>query len=856
MELKSYQSQALEALDRYLEALETSRKKSRDNPKKAWKILRNIGTLPSIPNKNGKNRVPEHIRRKSTSGSQIPHVCMKIPTGGGKTLLGVEALRHMKIRTGLVLWIVPTKAIYRQTWDTFRDKDHPYYHVLKHTSGGNIKLLQKQDKFTLQDIQQNLCVMVFSLHAANRKQEKGNEFLKIFRNNSGDASFFPVEDDIEAYQELLEKFPDLETYEVDQQKQSDNAMSAENVLVKRSLSNVFKMLRPTVILDEAHKAYGSSGALKEHRQIAETVNRFNPRFVLELTATPKVGISNILVNTSGLALKSEEMIKLPIQLQNFPDKNDAWKFTLAKTKEQRDKLEKVAEQYRKEENHNIRPIALIRVERTGKDQQDGIKVHAEDVRTELINVLKVPEEEIKVKSSNQDELAGIDLMSTECPVRYIITKDALKEGWDCPFAYILALLDNTTAQTAMTQMVGRVMRQPYAHATNYPELNSCYIYCYNQDVKNSIEKVKQGLESVGLTGLDDFVKDISTDEKSKALTIERKEQYREIPIFLPKVLHKRGRKWDTLDYDRDILGAIDWHKLEVVEPVNWEAAEQYQIDATIDLQHEGVISDQRRQIFLSNNLDVGYFIRRLSDIIPNPWHAARIVKATFKAYKEIDVDNKTLSTRQVDVSEHIKNKLRKQIDKLAEDVFLRKLISDQIRFRLDSNYKLNYQIGNTIIINISPDVTPLTKDYGDPIEHNLFEKVFKGEFNNLEEDFAIYIDEKEAFKWWHRVAARQDYFLQGWRRDRVYPDFVACIQRDGTEQKQLVVFETKGLHLAGNTDTSYKEKLFKTLESAYNNSTEHGEFTAQLPNEKTMSFRLLFEDNWKASVDNLIAETD
>ncbi len=853
MELKSYQQEALEGLDRYLEALETSRKKGRDNPKKAWNSLRDAGTLPSVPNKKGKNSIPKHIRRKSVSGNQIPHVCMKIPTGGGKTLLGVETLRHLKVKTGLVLWVVPTKAIYRQTWDTFRDKDHPYRQVLTHASGGHIKLLQKQDNFTLQDVQQNLCVMVLSLHAANKKPNDKNEFYKIYRNNSGDASFFPVEDDIEANRKFLKDFPDLKPNEEDQQQDADREVETDNLQVKRSLSNVFKLLRPVVILDEAHKAYGSKSAAKEHQQCTERVNCFNPRFVLELTATPKIGISNILVNTSGLALKSEEMIKLPIQLRNFPN---GWKFTLAKTKEQRDKLEKIAEQYRKEENRHIRPIALIRVERTGKDQQDGTKIHAEDVRTELMNVLKVPEEEIKVKSSNQDELTGIDLMSDDCPVRYIITKDALKEGWDCPFAYILALLDNTKAQTAMTQMVGRVMRQPYAHATNYPELNSCYIYCYNQDVKKSIEKVKEGLESVGLTGLDEFVKDISTDEKTKSLTIGRKEQYREIPIFLPKVLHKRGKEWDTLDYDRDILGAIDWHQLNAVEPVNWEEEKAYQTDVAIDLQQEGLVSEHNRQIFLSNDLDIGYYIRRLSDIIPNPWHAARIVKESFEAHKEKGYDEKALCTRQVDVSEDIKNKLRAQIDKLAENLFLQKLKDDEIRFRLDTDLTLNYQIEKAIEINISPDATPLTKDYGDPLERNLFEKVFKGEFNNLEEDFAIYIDKKEAFQWWHRVAARQGYYLQGWRRDRVYPDFIACLERDKTEPKRLVVLETKGLHLAGNTDTCYKEKLFKTLEAAYQNATDHGEFTAHLPNEKPMSFRLLFEDNWKASVDDLIAETD
>lgn len=855
MELKSYQQEALDALDRYLEVLETSLKKRSNNPKKAWNILRDAGALPSIPNNRG-NGIPKHIRRKSASGKQIPHVCMKVPTGGGKTLLGVETLRHLKVKTGLVLWIVPTKAIYRQTWDTFRDKDHPYRQVLTHASGGHIKLLQKQDNFTFQDIQQNLCVMVFSLHAANKKPNDKNEFYKIYRNNSGDASFFPVEDDIEANQKLLEEFPDLKPNEEDQQQDADKEMETNNFQVKRSLSNVFKLLRPVVILDEAHKAYGSRSAAKEHQQCAETVNRFNPRFVLELTATPKLGISNILVNTSGLALKSEEMIKLPIQLRNFPDSNDAWKFTLAKTKEQRDKLEEIAEQYLKEENRYIRPIVLIRVEATGKDQRDKNKVHVDKVRTELINTLKVPEEQIKVKSSEQDELTGIDLMSDDCPVRYIITKDALKEGWDCPFAYILALLDNTKAQTAMTQMVGRVLRQPYAHATNYPELNSCYIYCYNQDVKKTIEKVKEGLESVGLTGLNEFVKDISSGDESKPIIIERREQYRQMSIFLPKVLHKRGKEWDTLDYDRDILGAIDWHLLNAVKPVNWEEEEAYQTDITIDLQEGDKISDRFHKVSLPNNTDIGYFIRRISDIIPNPWQAARIVQETFEAYEKSGIDDKILYKRQVDVSEDIKNKLRTQIDKLAENLFEQKLKADDIRFRLDTDFTLNYKIEKAIEINISRDAPKLTRDYGDEIERNLFEKVFKGEFNNLEEDFAIYIDKKEAFQWWHRVAARQGYYLQGWRRDRVYPDFIACLERDKTEPKRLIVFETKGLHLAGNTDTGYKDKLFKTLEAAYQNATDHGEFTAHLPNEKPMSFRLLFEDTWKASVENLIAETD
>ena len=207
--------------------------------------------------------------------------------------------------------------------------------------------------------------------------------------------------------------------------------------------------------------------------------------------------------------------------------------------------------FRQAEDRYIRPIALIRVDRTGKNQSDGGKVHAEDAREELIDALGVPAEQVKVKSSEQDELAGIDLMSPFCPVRYIITKDALKEGWDCPFAYLLTLLDNTTAATAMTQLIGRVMRQPYARATKHTALDSCYIFCYNQEVKRAVENVKKGLEAEGLTGLSNFVEGTGVERVQR--TIERKHGYRDIDIFLPRVLHKQGRSWRELNYERDIL---------------------------------------------------------------------------------------------------------------------------------------------------------------------------------------------------------------------------------------------------------------------------------------------------------------
>ena len=874
MELKDYQQQTLGTFDRYLEALKQARRQAdefstlnidelppivreqsaalaraaTDYPLAAWENLRKASVLPGVTDAQGQNLIPEHISRQSAAGEPIPHVCLKVPTGGGKTLLGVEAVRHLKLGTGFVLWLVPTRAIYAQTWDAFRNKEHPYRQILERTSGGRVKLLQKDDRFTKQDIENHLCVMLLMLPAANRNRNK--EFLKIFRDSSGYASFFPVEDDMRKHQALSEKHPDLEIAADDQTAQPRLARNPKDALIKQSLFNVLKLLRPTVILDEAHKAYGSPDPTR-NKTFVEAVNRLNPSFVLELSATPKLGISNILVNISGLALKEEEMIKLPIQLRNFP--NSDWRYTLAQTKVERDKLEEAAKWFQQTEDRYIRPIAVIRVERTGKNQRDGVKVHAEDAREELIDALGVPAEQIKVKSSEQDELTGINLMSPFCPVRYIITKDALKEGWDCPFAYLLALLDNTTAATAMTQLIGRVMRQPYACATNRSELDSCYIFCYNQQVKAAVANVKKGLEAEGLTGLGNFVEGTGVERVQRI--IERKQGYRDIDIFLPRVLHKQGRSWRELNYERDILSAIDWHQLGAVAPINLgEEARLQEIRATIHLQDEAVI-DKKLQESAAHNLEVAFFVRRLSDVLPNPWHAARIVRATLAAYHKEGVDEETLYTYRLYLSEYLKRRLHNRVDKLAETVFKEKLEAGKIQFNLQADDALNYQLERTLVVSLTPEARQMTHPHGDPLQLNLFEQVFEAEFNKLETDFALYIDKQSAIQWWHRIAAKQGYFLQGWRSDRVYPDFIACVQRGETGPQRICIFETKGQHLEGNSDTTYKQKLIETLETAYRNATQHGTMDIATPNNKTMSFRMLFEDSWYETLNETITST-
>src|SRR3989337_1727608 len=190
-------------------------------------------------------------------------------------------------------------------------------------------------------------------------------------------------------------------------------------------------------------------------------------------------------------------------------------------------LERKAKEYEANTGEYIRPICLIQVERTGKDQRGTRYIHAEDVKEYLIKNCGISEAEIAIKSSEKDDIEGIDLFSKDCRVRYIITKQALQEGWDCAFAYILTILANPSSQVSITQLVGRILRQPKARKTRVKELDESYVFCFRQKAKELLENVKRGFGEEGLGDLAGRVSMEEGDTESVEATKEKIVRYRE-----------------------------------------------------------------------------------------------------------------------------------------------------------------------------------------------------------------------------------------------------------------------------------------------------------------------------------------
>lgn len=468
----AYQTKALAALDAWLERLVEERADVNDYIAFQQSRGRPIGNLPDFATKAWERLASDkgvpggraYSPRVSGDGRPVPNVTLKVPTGGGKTFLACAALsrifgRYIGANTGMVLWIVPNEAIYTQTLKALRNRDHAYRQTLDRASANRTIILEKGDPLNRADLAANLCVMVLMLQSSNRENQ---DSLRLFRDRGDVHGFVPPDGEQGAHAALLETISNLSIYDL-----GDG--TAAWPMVKASMGNAMRIVRPVVIMDEGQRAVSDLAF--------QTLYGFNPSLVLELSATPKdvaarqdrpARTANILVEISGRELESEGMIKMPMNVAPMPA--GEWHATLQAAWDRLSELERVARAYEGDGGRYIRPILLVQVERTGSEQADAGFIHANDARDWLKAVAGLEDEEIAFKTAERNDLnkpENRDLLSRRSPVRAIITKAALAEGWDCPFAYVLCALAANGNESAMTQLVGRILRQPYAEKTGY-----------------------------------------------------------------------------------------------------------------------------------------------------------------------------------------------------------------------------------------------------------------------------------------------------------------------------------------------------------------------------------------------------
>lgn len=440
--LKLYQRRALDSLERFFDAARFH------SPGEAFAstvdkgLLDQYKPMPGLPN--------------------APYACLRIPTGGGKTVMGAHIIQIagrtlLDREFPLVLWMVPTTQIKNQTLQAFLDPRHPYRQQLDDAFNGQVAVFDVADFAQIRpaDLGTRVCIVLSTVAALRVENRDGRK--------------------------VYEHHEDLEAHFAGSTKDLNYLEKGKDGKALASFANLLKLHGPLIIMDEAHNAT---------TPLSYTVyGRLGPRAVVELTATPDTDSSNVLVSVSAFELKAENMIKFPVVLREHIGE---WQASVSNAVARRKALARTA----LDEPDYIRPILLIQAE----SARGAATV--EEVRRHLIETDGVKPGAIAIATGDQREIDGIDLFAKDCPVEVVITKQALKEGWDCSFAYVFCSVAQVKSDKDIQQLLGRVLRMPYATRRKQEAMNKAYAHVVTDDFGKAAGELTQSLISIGFNPME------------------------------------------------------------------------------------------------------------------------------------------------------------------------------------------------------------------------------------------------------------------------------------------------------------------------------------------------------------------
>jgi type III restriction enzyme len=574
MELKPYQQEVISDLEHFLEMIQST-KNVGDAFYDFWSMHPKTPLQPFIGKaiEPYKNNIP-----------QVPHVCVKVPTAGGKTFIACNAIKtifdafHFD-RKKAVVWLVPSITILDQTIKNLKNNEHPYRQKINSHFGNKVEVFDKQallqgSSFNATSVQEQLSIFVLSFDSLRAKNK---EDRKVYQENGN----------LQSFGSMLGNDEDI------------------------SLMRVIQALNPVLIVDESHNA--------ESDLSVEMLKNLNPCFILDLTATPRKN-SNIISFVDAMALKKENMVKLPVIVYNHQDKTEVINSALQLQR----KLELQAKEEEKNGGRYIRPIVLFQAQ--PKNASDNTTF--EKLKEKLIE-LKIPAEQIKIKTANINEIKDVDLTAKDCPVRYIITVNALKEGWDCPFAYILASLADKSSAVDVEQILGRILRQPYVTKHSSALLNLCYVLTASSKFLDTLDNIVKGLNKAGFSSKDfkvaeTIVEDIkpNTDPLTELSAVQELPLDENVPDMFQDIDTSRITAIDAEIKTKPILNEIEQTALQQ-EQAYEETIAQLESTQSISLPSElqslvktyklkEVFAEQASQIQLPQ-----FFIRKPSGEIFN-----------------------------------------------------------------------------------------------------------------------------------------------------------------------------------------------------------------------------------------------
>ena len=447
IQLKNFQEATLAKLQEYLEAARLC-----GDPEAAY--------LKVVKTPDG--RLP--LYRKVPDLETVPYVCLRLPTGGGKTIVGAYAIRvaaqsYIEKDYPVVLWLVPSNSIRTQTAAALKNPAHSYRIALDEAFDGKVKVFEisEIENIRPQDLRDSVCIVVGTIQTS-RVQDTENR-------------------DVYAHKEAFEDHFTRVNCNVPGLEKIESGAGAGKV--KYSFANLMMIHRPLIIADEGHH---------NHTDLTfRTFKRLSPSVIIELTATPDPHLrtgSNVLYRVSASELKAEEMIKLPIVLTVHEGN---WEEAVGDACLTRKRLAEMAGN----ERDYIRPILLIQAE--NKNRPANVAA----VKAHLLEAEHMSEDQIAIVTGDQRDLDKINLFDPSCKIEAVVTVQALKEGWDCSFAYVFCSTANIGSSKDVEQLLGRVLRMPYARRRKTAELNKAYAHVSSPNFMEAAKQLETSMIAMG-----------------------------------------------------------------------------------------------------------------------------------------------------------------------------------------------------------------------------------------------------------------------------------------------------------------------------------------------------------------------
>lgn len=741
--LKRYQQEVIDTLSNYLSSMQ--------------KFDRSQAKLAFL-------EITEHPYYPIEGLEKVPYICIKVPTGGGKTLIATHAvdciyrlyLTH-KGETGIVIWFTPSDTIRRQTLEKLKNRNHPYREVLDAAFGNYVKVFDSEEalRITKNDLDNYLCVLVETLQAFRREN---TESLRNYRANGQLITHF--ENVVSKYADILEKYEG----------------SAKPV---ESLTNVIKMNEPLIVIDEGHnvKTDLSYDMLRE----------LNPSFIIEYTATPLEG-SNVLVSIGADKLKAEHMVKIPIYVAPYLN---SWKIALDAAIDRRNELEEIAKVEQQETGEYIRPIMLIQAQNKSK-YYDTITIDA--IKDFLLTDKSIPKHYVATRDSEHHEIDNIDLFDPICEIRYILTVKALGEGWDCPFASVLASVAHKRSTLDVAQILGRILRLPNAEEKKHNELNVSYVFTSSSDTEKTLQSVVKALQGYGY---DEYALRRAGGKSKPEKTYFDKTVDDEDVIIPLVALRQEDGSYKPLTYRPDLVRGFsligEAYKTEI--DVNEMITRIYEVDVRLKEGETRVEAIKVEEIPAKAELS----------LFPDP--KADLIAEVSRSIQFPNISLKDITKYVARVVNLLIESQKGTLEQLIYHRYkLALVIKDKIQSILDRYAQTRFEtLTNEKKLGTCPGFTPpptaeifLHEDteYG----KHFYERAYL--MNSEERIVASKIDSIDNVWWWLRNIERSGFYLQGYRKGRFFPDFVVK-----TKRNNYFIIEYKGEYLLGTIDTRYEEEI-------------------------------------------------